>query len=192
METQRDRQAASAAAAGLWWVVLIMGIVWFVIALVVLRINETSITTVGVIMGVVLVFGALGEMVAVGLVEGGGWRIWHAILSVLFLLAAIWAFTEPKQAFWALASVLGFMLLLVGVFEIARAFAMKEENEGWWLSLTAGILYIVLAFWVSQQLDPVKGQLLLFIVGIFALLRGISEIVLAFALRSAGKQLARA
>jgi len=111
---------------------------------------------------------------------------------VLFLLAAIWAFTEPKQAFWALASVLGFMLLLVGVYEIARAFATKAENEGWWLGLTVGILYIVLAFWVSQQLDPVKGQLLLFIIGIFALLRGISEIVLAFALRSAGKELARA
>ena len=190
MQTQTEREAASAAAS-LWWVVLVMGIVWFVIALVVLRINETSITTVGVIMGVVLLIGALGEIVAVGLVNGG-WRIWHAILAVLFLLAAIWAFTEPKQAFWALASVLGFMLLLVGVYEIARAFATKAENEGWWLSLTAGILYIVLAFWVSQQLDPVKGQLLLFIIGIFALLRGVSEIVLAFALRSAGKELARA
>ena len=191
METQRERQAASQAAAGLWWVVLIMGIVWFVIALVVLRINETSVTTVGVIMGVVLIIGALGEMVAVWLVDGA-WRIWHAILSVLFLLAAIWAFTEPKQAFWALASVLGFMLLLVGVYEIARAFVTKAENEGWWLGLVVGILYIVLAFWVSQQLDPVKGQLLLFIIGIFALLRGISEIVLAFALRSAGKDLAKA
>ena len=190
MDTQQDRKAASEAAAALWWIVLIMGIVWFVIALVVLRIDETSVTTVGVIMGVVLVIGALAEMVAVGLV-GGAWRIWHAILSVLFLLAAIWAFTEPKQAFWALASVLGFMLLLVGVYEIARAFVTKPENEGWWLGLVVGILYIVLAFWVSQQLDPVKGQLLLFIIGIFALLRGISEIVLAFALRSAGKELAK-
>lgn len=191
METQQEREELSEAAAGLWWIVLIVGIVWFVIALVVLRINETSVTTVGVIMGVVLVIGALGEMVAVGLVKGG-WRIWHAILSVLFLLAGIWAFTEPKQAFWALASVLGFMLLLVGVYEIARAFVTKSENEGWWLSLVVGILYLVLAFWVSQQLDPVKGQLLLFIIGIFALLRGMSEIVLAFALRSAGKDLAKA
>lgn len=190
MLTTGDRETLLDIAA-FWWTLLVMGTIWLVIALVVLRINETSITTVGVIMGIVLVIGALGELLAVGLSQGAGWRLWRGLLGVFFLLAAIWSFTEPKQAFWALASVLGFMLLLVGVLEIARAFDTREIDPGWWLTLIVGILFIVLAFWTSQQLDPVRGQLLLFIVGIFALLRGVTQITYAFALRSIAKELAR-
>ena len=51
--------------------------------------------------------------------------------------------------------------------------------------MVAGILEILLGFWASQQLLPVQGTLLLIWVGWFALFRGISEIVIAFELRSA-------
>ena len=42
-------------------------------------------------------------------------------------------------------------------------------------------------FWTSQQLVTVKGQLLLFYIGLMALFRGISQIVFAFGLKAAGK-----
>ena len=48
----------------------------------------------------------------------------------------------------------------------------------------AGILELVLGFWASQQLFPARGALLLLWVGFFALFRGISEIVVAFEVRS--------
>jgi len=186
-EQERD---AFLDVAALWWIALVVGFFWFVIALVVLRIDETSITTVGVILGVVLVFSAFAELLAAGFTRGGGWVFWHSVLGLLFLLAGIWAFTQPKQAFWALASVLGFMLVLVGAFEIARSLALKDEDSLWWLTLIAGILFIALAFWTSQQLDPVKGQLLLFIIGVFALIRGVTQIAFGFALRSMGNTVA--
>ena len=48
-----------------------------------------------------------------------------------------------------------------------------------------GILEILLGFWAAQQYLPLRGALLLIWVGLFAVFRGISEIVTAFELRRA-------
>lgn len=170
-----------------WWLFLCTGLLWFVIALVVLRMNDRSITTVGVIMGIVFIVGAFSEFLMMG-ADSSGWKIFHGLLGVLFVLAGIWAFVQPEEAFWALASVLGFLLLMMGLFEILAAVATKDVNPLWWLGLVAGILFLILAFWTSQQLVPVKGQLLLFYVGLMAMFRGLSQIVFAFGLRHVGKE----
>jgi uncharacterized membrane protein HdeD (DUF308 family) len=186
--TQVDAADVKQAAKS-WWLFLVTGLIWFVIALVVLRMNDRSITTVGVILGIVFIIGALSEFLMMG-ADGTGWKIFHGLLGVIFILAGIWAFVQPQEAFWALASVLGFLLLLMGLFEIMVAVATKDVNPAWWLGLIAGILFLILAFWASQQLVPAKGQLLLFYVGLMAMFRGVSQIVFAFGLRHAGKEAA--
>ena len=87
-------------------------------------------------------------------------------------------------AFWSIASVLGFLLIFKGTLDIISAFMTKDVNSSWWLGLVVGILELVLGFWASQQLFPARGALLLLWVGFFALFRGISEIVIAFEVRS--------
>jgi len=170
-----------------WWLFLATGIIWFVIALVVLRFNDRSVTTVGTIIGVVFVLGALSEILMSQAETSSGWRFVNGLLAVFFALGAIWAFTEPKEAFWALASVLGFMLLMMGVFEILRAMAVKEVNPLWWMGLVSGIFFLILAFWASQQLVEVKGEVLLFYVGLMAMFRGMSQIVFAFTIHAVAK-----
>ena len=51
------------------------------------------------------------------------------------------------------------------------------------LGLTAGVLEILLGFWVSQQEFPAQALLLILWVGFFALFRGFSDILLAFEVR---------
>ena len=58
--------------------------------------------------------------------------------------------------------------------------------------MVAGILEILLGFWAAQQYLPVQGALLLIWVGLFAVFRGISEIVTAFELRRGPAPLALA
>ena len=50
-----------------------------------------------------------------------GWRVVHAALSALFLVSAVWAFFQPVSTFFALASVLGLLLLLQGIPRSRRA-----------------------------------------------------------------------
>ena len=80
--------------------------------------------------------------------------------------------------------MLGLLLIFKGTLDIIAAVETKDVNPSWWLGLVAGILELLLGFWASQQLFPARGALLLLWVGFFALFRGISEIVVAFELRS--------
>jgi uncharacterized membrane protein HdeD (DUF308 family) len=178
-------------AARWWWVFIVTGVIWLMVSLVVLRFTETSVTTVGVLIGVVFTIAAITEFMVVG-VSSGGWKVAHVLLAVLFVLGAIWGYTNPKDAFWALASVLGFLLVVYGAMELAEAVATRRVNPLWWLGLTVGILLILLGFWTGQQLLVVKAELLIFYVGLAALFRGFGQIVFAFQLRQVGHDVAAA
>jgi len=175
-------QSALWRLAGPWWLFLLTGIAWLIIAWVALRFTSASITTVGVLLGVLFLLGMLDEFLIGAVVYS--WRWAHIVLGALFVVGAVWAFARPFNAFWALASVLGLLLIFKGTLDIVAAVMTREINPSWWLGLVAGILEIVLGFWASQQGFPARGALLLIWVGFFALFRGISEIVVAFEVRS--------
>jgi hypothetical protein len=180
-------------AARYWWVFLVSGIVWLLIAWMVLRLNATSITTVGVLLGVVFLLAGVNE-VGMAAVAPGGWKVWHYILAVIFFLGALWGFIRPVDTFFALASVLGLILIFYGTFEIVQGVASRAVNRYWWVNLITGILLILLAFWVSGS-DRVyalaqRTYLILFWVGFLALFRGFSQIFLAFTVRHAGEEAA--
>jgi uncharacterized membrane protein HdeD (DUF308 family) len=168
--------------AGPWWLFLLTGLAWLIIALVTLRFTTTSIATVGVLLGVLFLLAAFNEFMISAVKHS--WRWAHILLGIFFVVGAIWAFARPVDAFWSIASVLGFLLIFKGTLDIISAFMTKEVNSSWWLGLVVGILELLLGFWASQQLFPARGALVLLWVGFFALFRGISEIVIAFEVRS--------
>jgi uncharacterized membrane protein HdeD (DUF308 family) len=147
------------------------------------------------LLGAVFVAAGISE-VAVGSMVGGGWKVLHYINAGILLLGGLWAFIRPINTFFALVSVLGLILLLEGAFEIIRSVSSRGDNPMWWIGLVAGILLILLAFWVSGS-DRVfnlhaRAYLVLFWVGLMALIRGIMAIVLAFMIRHAGRAVAAA
>ena len=176
-------RAALWRLAGPWWMFLLTGIAWLIASVLILRITTASVATVGVLMGVLFLVAMLDEFF-IGAVSPT-WRWAHILMGVLFAIGAGWSFAQPYNAFWALASVLGLLLILRGTFDIITAVVTRDINSAWWLGMVAGILEIFLGFWASQQFLSVRGALLLVWVGLFALFRGISEIVIAFELRSA-------
>ncbi len=82
-------------------------------------------------------------------------------------------------------------LLFKGIFDITVAFITKDEFELWWLQLVIGLLEILLAFWVAGNFRE-EAILLVIYVGIIALVRGISEIFVAFKLKGLRRRLAAA
>jgi uncharacterized membrane protein HdeD (DUF308 family) len=176
-----------------WWVFLVTGIAWLVVAWLVLRLNETSLSTVGILLGIVFLAAGVNEAV-LGSLLSGGWKVWYYVMAVVFILAGVWALIDPIDTFFALASVLGLILILYGSLEIVRSATSRSTNPYWGFGLAAGILMIVLAFWVSGS-DRVyalaqRSFLILFWVGFFALFKGFSQIMLAFGIRHAGKEAA--
>jgi uncharacterized membrane protein HdeD (DUF308 family) len=176
-------RAGLARLAGPWWIFLLTGIAWLILAWIALRFTPASIPTVGVLLGVYFLVAAINEFFIASIMPS--WRWLHILMGIIFAFGAGWSFAQPYNAFWALASILGLLLIFRGTLDIITAASTKEVNSAWWLGMLAGILEILLGFWASQQRFPVRGALLLIWVGFFALFRGISEIVIAFELRRA-------
>jgi len=173
-----------------WWVLLVAGFAWLLIAWLVLRMNQTSLATVGVLLGVVFIMAGVNEATLAALVPGG-WKVWHYVMAFIFFLGGLWGLIEPINTFFALASVLGLILVIYGGFESARAVALRHVYSYWWIGLITGILLVLLAFWVSGS-DRVyalqqRTYLILFWVGFFALFKGVMQIALAFGVRHAGR-----
>jgi uncharacterized membrane protein HdeD (DUF308 family) len=172
---------------GLWWLWLISGIAWVIIALVVLQFDSASATTVGVIIGLMFLFSGIEQLFIATVADSMKW-VW-ALFGVLLVVAGIISLIQPKSTFHGIADILGFLFLLVGVFWTVQAFVDKADNDLWWLGLVSGILMIILAFWTSGQFFIDKAFLLIVLAGVWALLHGMNDFVKAFALRSAHKKL---
>ena len=153
--------------------------------------NITSLATVGVLLGVMFLLAGIHEVMVAGM-SSTGWKVFRWIMAVLFFLGALWGFIRPVNTFFALVSVLGLILILYGTMEIVVSISTRDVNRYWWIGLIAGILLVLLAFWASgsgrvYQLTA-RTYLILFWVGFFALIRGITHIVLAFSIHHAAKR----
>ena len=117
---------------------LVSGIAWLVISLVILQFDSASVTTVGVLIGFMFAFAGIQSF---ALASAGGATSWvSAIFGVLFLVSAVICFVSPEGTFAALADILGFLFLLVGVWWMVRAFLERPLNPLWWLGLIGGVL----------------------------------------------------
>jgi uncharacterized membrane protein HdeD (DUF308 family) len=67
---------------------------------------------------------------------------------------------------------------------ITYAAMSRVTHPLWWLGLVVGLLEIGLGFWASQQYTPARAVLLLLWMGFNAVFRGLSDIVLAFEIRT--------
>ncbi len=184
-----ELRGAVREATGYWWMWLLAGIAWIVISLVILQFDSASVTTVGILIGIMFALAA-GQNVALTMVrEAGGWRWVTGLFSVMFGVSAIICFVSPEGTFATLADILGFLFVLVGFWWIIEAFMEADFNSLWWLGLIGGILMTIIGFWAAGQFFIEKAYILLVFAGIWALMEGINDIVRAFAIRQVHKEL---
>ena len=168
-----------------WWVELLLGVFWVVVALVVLKFNHASVVTVGVLTGIMFLVFAAEEFLLAALDKGASRWLW-GLFGVLLTASGIIALIHPEQTFAGFADILGFVFLMLGILWMFQAFAERVFNDLWWLGLISGILMVGLAFWVSGQFFLTRAATLLVFAGIWALVKGITDIVRAFQLRQLG------
>jgi uncharacterized membrane protein HdeD (DUF308 family) len=187
--TSPDRAVAQAveAVARFWWLWLAFGVIWTLIAVTILQFDDASITTVGILIGIMFFATGLQNFVVAALVERHGWI--YGAFGVLFIVCGVVTFISPENTFAAIADILGFLFLLVGLFWLIQAFMVREVNELWWVGLIAAILMIILAFWTGGQFFIEKQYMLLVFAGIWALLQGVTDVIKAFQIRRLGQML---
>ena len=163
-----------------WWLYLITGALWFVVAWIVLRFDLTSVAAVSVLAGTVILLAGVAELFNAFVAPG--WKWLHGILGAVFVITGAIAFFRPGGTFAMLAAFIGWYLLFKGMLDIILAFATKDVNDAWWLGLIIGIIEVGLGFWAAGSFGR-SVALLIGVVGAIALTRGITDIVLAFRIR---------
>jgi uncharacterized membrane protein HdeD (DUF308 family) len=172
---------------GYWWAWLVSGIAWLIISLVILQFDHASVTTVGVLVGLMFLLASVQNFVLAAVAESLRW-LW-ALAGVLFVIAAVVCFVNPEDTFAGIADILGFLFLLLGIWWMVRAFLERPVNPLWWLGLISGVLMTCVAFWTAGQFFIEKAYVLLVFAGIWALMQGMTDIVRAFQVRELNKEL---
>jgi uncharacterized membrane protein HdeD (DUF308 family) len=183
METMNDSEVADATRrlTKNWWLFLVTGIAWVLLAFVVLAWDPGTAVLIGYLIGFIVIAAGVNELVTIAFVDR--WKWLHGVLGGLFLVAGVMALLEPFQTFGILALLIGWYLLFKGFADVIFSIVERDALHLWGLLLASGLIEMAIGLWAIGY--PGRSAWLLVLwVGIGALVRGVTEIVLAFKLRS--------
>jgi uncharacterized membrane protein HdeD (DUF308 family) len=176
----------AAAARGVWWFVLLRGILAILFGLIALFTPGTAL------LALVFVFGAYAIIDGITAVATGirhrnsesHW-VWQIVQGVVSVIAGIIAFAWPGVTVLAILYVIAFWSIVSGITEIVESFAMRKRSAGaWGWMLAAGIVGVL--FGIVLVIQPGAALVtLLWFVGTFSIAYGVIILVLAFRLRGA-------
>jgi uncharacterized membrane protein HdeD (DUF308 family) len=171
-----------------WWLLLVSGIAWIVVSAIVFRFDYDSVVAVAVLFGVLAI--TIGTMeVALAMVSRGWWRVLHGLLGAIFVVTGVVAFFTPGNTFVGLAAVISFYFVFAGSWDLVSSLSMRQV-PGWWIQLVSGLVELGLGFWAAGSFR-VSASLLVAFVGALTVIRGVTQISLAFTLRSAREAVRR-
>lgn len=170
-----------------WKLLLAGGIISVVLGAIAIIIPPLASVTITILVGIILLVGAVG-MVAEALSRGTtGHRIWSAILAVLYVIAGVWLLINPVEGTITLTWVLVIFFLVIGLFRLVAGIQGRGAgvpNAGW--MIVNGLLSIAIAVLVLVELPSSAAWAIGLLVGIQLLFDGFMLIATAMA----GKKLA--
>jgi uncharacterized membrane protein HdeD (DUF308 family) len=171
-----------------WWLVVLRGALAVLFGLLALIWPGVTVLVLVFLFGAyALVDGAFA--LGIGLFGGAraaGRRGWLIVQGILGILAGIIAFAWPGATVLALLWIIAFWALFTGIMEIVTAIRLRREIEGEWLLILSGALSVLLGILLIAW--PKAGILtVVFIAGIYALIAGVTLIVLGFRMRRLGR-----
>lgn len=161
-----------------WWLWLFRGI--FAILFGVLAFAMPGITLVSL----VLLYGVYA--LADGLTSiwvGAGARVWSfVLLGILGIIVGIYTFVYTGITALVLLYLIAGWSIARGIFEIIAAIRLRKEIENEWWLILGGVISII--FGVALIVNPGAGALaMVWVIGIYAIVFGVTMTVLAFRLR---------
>jgi uncharacterized membrane protein HdeD (DUF308 family) len=170
-----------------WWAIALRGVIAIAFGLLAFFQPELTLKLLVTLLAAYLV--ADGVALLASFVRGepearrAGWSV--AIMGVLGIVAGVAAFVWPNIPALSLLALVAFWAILTGALQIVAAVRLRREINGELLMVIGGALSI--AFGLYLVVNPGDGLLsLVSLVGLWAVVFGISNLALAFRLRNIG------
>jgi uncharacterized membrane protein HdeD (DUF308 family) len=120
------------------------------------------------------------------LANGGREAVWYVLEGILGIAVGIATFFYPNITAQALIYLVGFWAIMTGIFEIVAGFELPLGRD--WLLALAGVVSVV--FGVLVFFNPGAGAVaVVWLIGIYAVLFGITMLVFGIRLRGLHNQL---
>ena len=167
------------ALAKNWKTLMTAGIISIVLGAIAIIVPPLASVTITLLVGILLLIGAVAY-VAEAISRGStGHRIWSAIVAVLYVIAGVWLILNPVSGTITLTWVLVIFFLIIGVFRILAGIQARGQvpNAGW--TIVNGVLAVVIALLVLVDLPSSAAWAIGLLVGIQLLFDGIMMVVAA-------------
>ncbi|WP_017614049.1 HdeD family acid-resistance protein [Nocardiopsis salina] len=166
-----------------WWLVVLRGVAAVLFGLLALAWPGLTLVALAVVFGVY----AIVDAAAVGCTAyraEGGTRAPLVVQAVLTLIMGLIALLWPLAAVIALVFIIGAWAIVTGIGEIVTAVRLRAQISSEWLLIFVGALSVIfgllLWFW------PLQGaEVIVFVIGVYAIIFGVVLAVAGFRLRSA-------
>ena len=168
-----------AAAHRYWGLMAALGVVAIIFGVIVLANIWASVHLVAIFAGLFLAFAGLMQFVNAAGAERKTGRI---IAGVVFLVAGLALIFIPEQSVKTVAVIVGLSFILWGVIMAIAAFV--DRSQGWGVAAGFGVLLAIVGIVVVAWPGPTIA-ILMVLVGLDAILFGISMIAQGMALRRA-------
>jgi len=177
-----------------WGWFLAAGIAWIVFSFIVLSFNYRTVWAIALFFGIGFIMGGIMEFAVAAVAPG--WKWLYVLIGIVSIVAGIIALVWPSSTFLVLSALAGWLLFFWGIIDVVFALSTRHMESLWWVQLISGIIMILVGFWAiapdQQTVSTYRGSVLLVVwIGVAALFRGISDIIVGFRLRSAHEELER-
>jgi uncharacterized membrane protein HdeD (DUF308 family) len=177
------RDGARDTSAARWWL-LALGALWIWFGTFVLSYKVGSLGAVATFVGVAFLFGGLTQLVVARRVPT--MRRLSMVGGILGVAAGIATFVWPDITLYVVSVLVAWYLIVYGTIHIVSALA-GPKLPWWWTGLLLGISELVLGAWAARSWERSLITLVT-LVGVWAICRGVSEILAGFALHQVGKR----
>ena len=178
-EVDEAEQAASS-----WWVFLVAGVISVVFGALILAI-DWSVNGLAAFVGALFIIQGAAYLITKPL--DGGSRSTNVIAGLLGIAAWIALLVWPGHGLYVVAVFIGAWIVVSGVLHIVGALANRQAPH-WWLVLILGVIETPLGIWAMRR-PGITLAILITLIGAWAIVMGIWEIVIAFEVRKLAQRL---
>jgi uncharacterized membrane protein HdeD (DUF308 family) len=180
-----DIEEAEAVARD-WWLLLLTGIVSLVFGALILAI-DWSVSSLAAFIGALFIIQGAAFLITRPL--DGGTRSPNVIAGLLGIGAGIALLVWPDRGLYVLAVFVGIWIVVSGLLHIVGAFVNRHAPH-WWLVLVLGVIEVPIGIWAMRR-PGLTLAVIVTLAGVWAIVTGIWQCLMAFEVRSLPKRLSR-
>ena len=171
------------ALAKNWWMLLLRGVAAIIFGVLAFAWPGMTLLTLIMFYGAFALFD--GVMAIIAAITGGAAasRWWLAAVGLLGIGTGLLMFMMPGLTALVLLYFIAGWAIATGALQIIGAIRLRKEIDGEWYLILGGALSVL--FGVGVMMAPGAGALaLLWVIGIYAVIMGVTLIGLAFRLKT--------